>query len=378
MASQRPTRGRAPKSRVKRYWPGKAPEGADLQNSSSSTSEPSDTEHRKSSEAEGDEWAIQSEESEDETPFLPSLSASQPAPSALLQGNVLTLPTSTETSGESGGQAESQARSWSTGDESGPDHAVLHNDEYTSSSDDDGVQAPDKPALLKPVFIPKRLRDHANSQPYSAVTAQTTNPNLDQSARKRETRQIIADRIRAEQQEAKPTSHSELQDVDDADRSDEEDAEYDLWKVRELARCERNRAEEETRLAELEEIERRRNLTEEERRREDARRQRDQQDGTTEPYRSAKIGAFYTQEHADLVNRTIEASADDKARAHLPEIMQAKNFGRSGQTKWKSLQQADTSQRDALWHRGRGPQHNLGSARGSTKDSFDRPSHRRR
>ncbi|KAJ1979402.1 hypothetical protein H4R35_001536, partial [Dimargaris xerosporica] len=373
----RPTLGRAPKTRVKRYWPGKAPEGADLQHTSSSASEPSDTEQRKASESEGDEWAVQSEESSDETPFLPPLPASQTASFAPLHGKILTIPTSTEASGVPISPAGSPTRSWSTGDESGPGQAALHSDEYTSSSEDDGVSTPAKPVLLKPVFIPKRLRDQANAQPHSAAT-QTTEPSHDPSARKRETRQIIADRIRAELQEAKQTSHSELQDVDDVDRSDEEDAEYELWKARELARCERNRTEEEIRLAELEEIERRRNLTEEERRREDADRLHEQRQAKFESRRPVKMGAFYTEEHADLVNRTIEVSADDKARTRLPEIMQAKNFGRSGQTKWKSLQHADTSQRDALWHRGRGPQRNVGTARSSTKDEFDRPSHRRR
>jgi len=137
--------------------------------------------------------------------------------------------------------------------------------------------------------------------------------------------------------------------VDDTDKPDDKE-EYELWKLRELKRIKRDKEEREAKILEEEEIERRRNMTDAEILKE---KQKDQKD---KPKRSKYTylqkyyhkGAFYQDDEDDksITNRDYSApTLEDKFdKSMLPEIMQVKNFGRAGQTKWTHLSKEDTSQ----------------------------------
>merc|ERR1712013_786916 len=105
-----------------------------------------------------------------------------------------------------------------------------------------------------------------------------------------------------------------MEEVVTDDENDE--VEYETWKVRELKRLKRDRDEREELLKEQQELERMRNLTEEERR--------------AELKANPKI-------------------ITNKATKGKPKVMQVKNFGRSGRTKYTHLVDQDTTQFDAAW-----------------------------
>ncbi|CAG8602699.1 7008_t:CDS:2, partial [Paraglomus occultum] len=142
---------------------------------------------------------------------------------------------------------------------------------------------------------------------------------------------------------------------DDTDGLDEQ-AEYEAWKLRELKRVKRDREEREAREKEREEIERRRQMSEEMRFKEDLERARKSREEKSKgKYRFLQKyyhkGAFYLDSEDDLFKRDYtEATPDEAAHKELlPKIMQVKNFGRAGQTKWTHLADQDTSTKDSPW-----------------------------
>merc|ERR1712156_668944 len=132
--------------------------------------------------------------------------------------------------------------------------------------------------------------------------------------------------------------------------------EYEAWKLRELKRLKRDRDEKEERDREQAETERLRNMTEEERRLEA------KQNPKRVTNKAAKgkykflqkyyhRGAFFLDKEQDVFKRDIShATLEDKFdKTVLPKVMQVKNFGRSGRTKYTHLVDQDTTQFDAAW-----------------------------
>ncbi|RUP43127.1 micro-fibrillar-associated protein 1, partial [Jimgerdemannia flammicorona] len=163
-----------------------------------------------------------------------------------------------------------------------------------------------------------------------------------------------------------PDAVSGPPDVDDTDELDEQ-AEYEAWKLRELTRVKRDREERVAREKEREEIERRRALPEHERLKEDLERARKsrvkEKGGHTFMQKYYHKGAFYMDRGDDVLHRDYTAPTLDEAvhKDMLPQVMQVKNFGRAGQTKWTHLAKEDTSQ----------------NRMGGMKQSFDKPTKRR-
>ena len=62
-------------------------------------------------------------------------------------------------------------------------------------------------------------------------------------------------------------------------------------------------------------------------------------------------GAFYLDEEEDVLKRDFaQATLDDHFdKMTLPKVMQVKNFGRSGRTKYTHLVDQDTTQFDSPW-----------------------------
>ncbi|KAF9354180.1 Microfibrillar-associated protein 1 [Mortierella sp. NVP85] len=227
--------------------------------------------------------------------------------------------------------------------------------EYTSGSEEESSEDESTPRrkLMKPVFVPKSQRITIE-EPVNADEAYEKAEKIRQEEieeRKKESHQILKDYIARQAVEEEVPDVDNMADVDDTDGLDEE-AEFEAWKLRELKRIKRDREELEAREAEKAEIERRRELTEEERVKEDleylAKKAKEEQASkgpkTIEKYHHK--GAFFMDsEHAILKRSTAEPTPDAvKNIQALPKIMQVRNFGRAGQTKYTTLKDQDTSQ----------------------------------
>ncbi len=145
---------------------------------------------------------------------------------------------------------------------------------------------------------------------------------------------------------------------DDSDHINQE-YEYEQWKIRELRRIKKTLEEDEEKLKEKKEIERRRNLTDEQRREEDLRL------GTDESLKPSKTklnflqkyyhkGAFFqsdaqiSKEHVFNRDYNLPTWQDKIDRSNLPKILQKRRGTefKKGQTKYTHLTNEDTTNFD--------------------------------
>merc|ERR1712098_858299 len=174
-----------------------------------------------------------------------------------------------------------------------------------------------------------------------------------------------------------------MEEVVTDDENDE--VEYESWKVRELKRLKRDREEREEVLKEQQELERVRNMTEEERRADLKLNPKVITNKATKgKYKFMQKyyhrGAFYNHEEDELLKRDYSgATLEDKFdKTVLPKVMQVKNFGRSGRTKYTHLVDQDTTQFDAAWSQESATNQKFyrGQA-GGTKDIFEKPTRKK-
>ncbi|CEP15819.1 hypothetical protein [Parasitella parasitica] len=224
--------------------------------------------------------------------------------------------------------------------------------EYESSSEEEDTIA----SLPKPVFIPKARRETILQQEKLAREAEEREKKLEEEleARKKQSHDMLAEELRRNQEEATLKDANEYEEsVDDTDGLDEE-AEFDAWRMRELARIKRDREERIAREKEEEELERRRALPEDVRLKEDLERAEASKNKDKGQYTFMQKyyhkGAFY-QDDSELLQRDYSAPTVDEVRNKdvLPKIMQVKNFGLAGRTKYTHLVDQDTSSRDSPW-----------------------------
>lgn len=196
--------------------------------------------------------------------------------------------------------------------------------------------------------------------------------------RRIQTLKLIEAEHRREQEEAQGVKDA-CDAVDSGDENDEEA--YEAWKVRELRRLKRDREERENAEREKLELERLHNMTEEERRQEF---QKNPKQRTNKaPKGKYKFlqkyyhrGAFFLNEEdnvytQDFSNPTLEDHFD---KTILPKVMQVKNFGRSGRTKYTHLVDQDTTQFDSPWVADTAQAIKFHNAKGGgMKQVFDRP-----
>lgn len=152
----------------------------------------------------------------------------------------------------------------------GPDEAEGSSSEYeTDTGDESGGDAqPLGRVLLKPVFVPKTSRVTVNAQRAAEeAEEEAERRRIEKLAeRRKETLEMVVDIARREQEGDGADVCAEM--PDDAD--DEDDlAEYEAWKLRELKRVRDERERAAAAERERSEVERRRGLSEDERMRED-------------------------------------------------------------------------------------------------------------
>lgn len=233
--------------------------------------------------------------------------------------------------------------------------------EYETDSEEDVAVK----AMIKPVFVPKQERDTIQEREKLEAEEKALEESLKKrlEERKSETKQIVVEEIRKEEEIAKNAeAEGDGGDVDTDDELNEAE-EYEAWKAREIARIKRDRDDREAMIKEREEVEKVRNMTEDER--------REWEKKNPKPLPPTKKkwkfmqkyyhkGAFFqtggderggTVGGDEIFKRDFSApTGEDKLnKTILPKVMQVKHFGRSGRTKWTHLVDEDTTDWSAPW-----------------------------
>eukprot|EP00092_Neocalanus_flemingeri_P007434 GFUD01008028.1.p1 GENE.GFUD01008028.1~~GFUD01008028.1.p1 ORF type:complete len:495 (+),score=242.56 GFUD01008028.1:91-1575(+) len=238
-------------------------------------------------------------------------------------------------------------------------------------------------ARLKPVFVRAKDRLTIQEREREELKARQAEREAARAAeeRRRQTLRMVEDEVRKSTMADRKEDGDTL-GMDEVNTDDENDeVEYETWKVRELKRLKRDRDEREDVTKEQQELERMRNMTEEERRAElKANPKIVTNKASKGKYKFMQKyyhrGAFYTHEEDELLKRDYSgATLEDKFdKTVLPKVMQVKNFGRSGRTKYTHLVDQDTTQFDAAWSQESATnQKFLQAHAGGMKQQFNKP-----
>eukprot|EP00298_Acanthocystis_sp_HF-20_P025093 c36817_g1_i1.p1 GENE.c36817_g1_i1~~c36817_g1_i1.p1 ORF type:complete len:407 (+),score=172.27 c36817_g1_i1:17-1237(+) len=237
--------------------------------------------------------------------------------------------------------------------------------EYETDSDEDDKR---RVHSFKPVYVPKSERETIAER--EKLKQEEEEAKLLEKKRlierKKESHHLLLETVKEEEELERVGAKGEidLSDVELPDTDDDADAEkeYAAWKVREIKRIKREQDEKEMMKRDREEVERRRNLTEAQRREEDAKEPKPEKKNGKMRYLQKYYhkGVFYNDdedikqvlESRDFNQPTLEDLFD---KTKMPEVLQVKNFGRAGQTKWTHLAKEDTTNINDIRERGYDP-----------------------
>mmetsp|Transcript_2601 Transcript_2601/g.2711 ORF Transcript_2601/g.2711 Transcript_2601/m.2711 type:complete len:461 (-) Transcript_2601:17-1399(-) len=238
-------------------------------------------------------------------------------------------------------------------EESGESESEYETDTDEEEEDDD--------VKMKPIFIPKNKRATIMDLEIKAEELKLKDQKkmIMEEDRKRQTRVMVAESIRR----ADESGQMSLTDVDDdtglPDDTDEiePEIEYESWKVREMARLMRDAEIREYAALEKADLERRRLMTDDMRIAEDKRLGVGKFAADEKGKNSMRFmqkyyhkGVFYmdedsTKAEGDVRNKKFnEPTLDDNFnKEQLPTVLQVKNFGKRGRTKYTHLMDQDTT-----------------------------------
>ncbi|GBP97902.1 Microfibrillar-associated protein 1 [Eumeta japonica] len=250
--------------------------------------------------------------------------------------------------------------------------------EYTDSEEDTGPR-------VKPVFVraSERMTVAERERKMKQQKKEEAEARKEKEERRREALKLVEETIRAEQRNTQgEQKEGNINDVCTDDENDE--LEYEAWKLREMKRIKRDKEEREAVEKEMLAIERMRNMTEEERRVE----QRLNPKVVTNKAVKGKYkflqkyyhrGAFYLDKEEEVFKQDFSGPTldDHFDKTVLPKVMQVKKFGRSGRTKYTHLVDQDTTEFDSAWSI-EGAIARLSTYRGGLKQVFERPSAKRK
>jgi microfibrillar-associated protein 1 len=243
-----------------------------------------------------------------------------------------------------------------------------YKNESEPSSDDENAEDEDDEVLMRPIFVSKENRQTLNEQ---LQREQEEKEALEQQERlkelkRKQTKEIVKKYIQQDEENISKEKSAleseklegEEQMPDDTDNLDDL-TEYESWKLRELRRIKIQFEEDEKKLKEKLELERRRNLTDEQRKEENLRLG---SDDTLKPFKSKlnflqkfyHKGVFFQQEGKEdlshIYNRDYNLPTwEDKVdRSNLPKILQVRRGlqFKKGRTKYTHLTGEDTTNFD--------------------------------
>jgi len=218
----------------------------------------------------------------------------------------------------------------------------------TSDSDEEGYRS--RRPVLAPTFVRKQDRETIRERELKEQEEEALQAQKEEERKKHrltQTRELLVEAIQKERTDPQQEGEGEEQSEEESDESDEEEeqAEFEKWKIRELKRIKRDQEEKLKWEKDQQELERRRGLSDAEIARLDAE--------ALQPREKKKWrflqkyyhkGAFYQEEEVvkeiDYAEPTLEDRFD---KTILPKVMQVKNFGRAGRTKWTHLVDQDTT-----------------------------------
>ncbi|KAG9104151.1 hypothetical protein FRC06_005043 [Ceratobasidium sp. 370] len=247
-----------------------------------------------------------------------------------------------------GGQVEESEESEEEDEEEKPraPGAESGSSEYETSSEEGSEEEPPKPQF-RPVFVPKRARETIRKMEAESEFSEEAIRRREAEAaeRKKASHDLVAESVKRELAERETAEN--IPDVDDTDNLDPA-AEFEAWRARELARLARDASAAQAREEERLERERRAALPEEVRLKEDE--ERANKSRADKPKGQQKFlqkywhkGAFH--QDAEILKRHdfTEATESTVDASALPAVMQVKNFGKRGQTKYTHLRDQDTT-----------------------------------
>lgn len=331
-----------------RYWKGKAPKGLVEAESDSDVDETQESKPQENGDVQirdvGDiGMGVSGEEDEDEGMQIPkaivdskgkSISVALKDVSVSKEGKVIVA-----------GRLESGKTEMEGQKESSEDSEEEEQESEESSEDESEEEAPQP--LFRPVFVPKRARATIVEKDALAEDSAEMQSKREQEAeeRRKQSHDMVAESIRRELAE-KEKEH-EVPDVDDTDGLDPSN-EFEAWRLRELGRIKKEKEKELLRDQEREEIEKRRALPEEQRHKEDL--ERADKTRAEKPKGQQKFlqkywhkGAFHQDVEVLKKHDFTEATESTIDMTLLPKVMQVKNFGKRGRTKYTHLLDQDTT-----------------------------------
>ncbi|XP_031618848.1 microfibrillar-associated protein 1 [Contarinia nasturtii] len=253
----------------------------------------------------------------------------------------------------------------------------------SSSYEEESESEEENEPRLKPLFVSKKDRATIAEKEKEAQRQKQLEYEEKRLAkeRRRQTLRMVEDSVKKDIDKAKPdTNEASIDDVCTDDENDE--VEYEAWKLRELKRIKRDREEKEQLEKEKTEIDRIRNLTEEERRQEARVNPRE----VTNRAEKGKYkflqkyyhrGAFFLDKDDEVFKRDFaQATLEDHFdKTILPKVMQVKNFGRCGRTKYTHLVDQDTTDFNSAWYSETANNSKFHNERaGGMKQTFEKPS----
>lgn len=235
------------------------------------------------------------------------------------------------------------------------EHKSASSDEESSEYEEDDSEEDHEPRI-KPQFVRKRDRTTIIEKEKDLIKQKQLEAEAKKQAkeRRRYTLKMVEDSIKKDMESQKAEKDPHINDVQTDDENDE--LEYESWKLRELKRIKRERDERDQLEKEKNEIERLRNMTEEERRKElHVNPKHVTNKGVKGKYKFLQKyyhrGAFYLDKEENVFKQDFsEPTLEDHFdKTILPKVMQVKNFGRCGRTKYTHLVDQDTTKFDSPW-----------------------------
>lgn len=257
-------------------------------------------------------------------------------------------------------------------------------DESSEYEEDDSEE--DHEPRIKPQFVRKRDRTTIIEKEKDLIKQKQLEVDAKKQAkeRRRYTLKLVEDSIKKDMEAQKAEKDPHINDVQTDDDNDE--LEYESWKLRELKRIKRERDERDQLEKEKNEVDKLRNMSEEERRKElQVNPKLVTNKGVKGKYKFLQKyyhrGAFYLDKEENVFKQDFsEPTLEDHFdKTILPKVMQVKNFGRCGRTKYTHLVDQDTTKFDSPWMSETTNNVKFVQERaGGMKQVFDRPSYSKR
>jgi microfibrillar-associated protein 1 len=258
-------------------------------------------------------------------------------------------------------------------------------DEESSEYEEDDSEEDHEPRI-KPQFVRRKERTTIIEKEKDLIKQKQLEVEAKKQAkeRRRYTLKLVEDSIKKDMEAQKAEKDPSINDVQTDDDNDE--LEYEAWKLRELKRIKRERDERDALEKEKNEIDKLRNMTEEERRKElQSNPKLVTNKGVKGKYKFLQKyyhrGAFYLDKEETVFKQdfSMPTLEDHFDKTILPKVMQVKNFGRCGRTKYTHLLDQDTTKFDSPWvSETAGNVKFVHERAGGMKQNFDRPSYSKR